>query len=121
MLQSLIGKHGPVILSTIARWMKSCLQKAGVDTSKFKAHSARTVAATKTAISGLTDEDVMKAADWSSESVFQKFYYRPQHSVEFGSSVLAASASKSHVDRETEPFKVQLSNGSGHAMTACYL
>ena len=44
----------------------------------------------------------MKAADWSSEGVFQKFYYR-QYSAEFGSSVLAASASKSHVNMETEP------------------
>ena len=46
-------------------------------------------------MSGLTVEEIMKAVDWSSEGVFQKFYYRPQHSVEFGSSVLAASASKS--------------------------
>ena len=37
--QSFIGKHGPVTLSTIARWLKSCLHKAaGVDTLKFKAH-----------------------------------------------------------------------------------
>ena len=34
----------------------------------------------------------MKEADWSSEGVFQKFYYGPQHSVKFESSVLAASA-----------------------------
>ena len=43
----------------------------------------------------------MKAADWSSEGVFQRFYYRPQHSIEFGSAMLAASVSKSHVDMET--------------------
>ena len=34
--RSFIGKHGPVTSSTIARWIKSCLQKAGVDTSKFR-------------------------------------------------------------------------------------
>ena len=104
--RSFIGKHGPVTSSTIARWLKSCLHKAGVDTSKFKAHSTRAAAATKAAMSGVTVEDIMKAADWSNEGVFQKFYYRPQHSVEFGSSVLAASASKSHVDMETEPSEV---------------
>jgi len=60
---------------------------------------------TKAAVSGLTVEEIMKAADWSSEEVFQKFYYRPQHSVEFGLSVLAASTSKSHVDMEIEPSK----------------
>ena len=104
--RSFIGKHGPVTSSTIARWLKSCLHKAGVDTSKFKAHSTRAAAATKAAMSGVTVEDIMKAADWSNEGVFQKFYYRPQHSVEFGSSVLAASVSKSHVDMETEPSEV---------------
>ena len=104
--RSFIGKHGPVTSSTIARWIKSCLQKAGVDTTVFKAHSTRVAAATKAAMSGLTVDAIMKAADWSSEGVFQKFYYRPQHSIEFGSSVLAAGASKSHVDMETEPSEV---------------
>ena len=102
LFRSFIGKHESVTSSTIARWIKSCLQKAGVDTSKFKAHSTRAAAATKAAMSGLTVDEIMKAVDWSTEGVFQKFYYRPQHSVEFGSSVLAASASKSHVDMETE-------------------
>ena len=89
MFRSFIGKHGPVTSSIIARWIKSCLQKAGVDTSKFKARSNRVAAATKAAMSGLTVDEIM---NWSSEGVFQKFYYRPQHSVEFGSAVLAASA-----------------------------
>ena len=104
--RSFIGKHGPVTSSTIARWIKSCLQKAGVDTTKFKARFTRAAAATKAAMSGLTVDGIMKAADWSSEGVFQKFYYRLQHSVKFGSSVLVASASKSHVDMETKPFEV---------------
>jgi len=106
LFRSFIGKHGPVTSSTIARWIKTCMQKAGVDTTKFKAHSTRAAATTKAAMSGLTLDEIMKAADWSSEGVFQKFYYRPQHSVKFGSSILAASASKSHVDMETEPSEV---------------
>ena len=57
-------------------------------------------------MSGLTVDEIMKAAGWSSEKVFQKFYYKSQHSVEFGSAVSTASASKSHVDMETEPSKV---------------
>ena len=103
---SFIGKHGPVTSSTIARWLKTCLQKAGIDTFKFKAHSTRAAAATKAAMSGSTVDEIMKAADWFSEGIFQKFYYRPQHSGEFGSAVLAASASKSHVDMETDPSEV---------------
>ena len=44
------------------------MDKAGTDTSIFKAHSARGAAA-----SGITTADIMKAADWSSKSVFAKF------------------------------------------------
>jgi len=57
-------------------------------------------------MSGLTVDEIMKAADWSSEGVFQKFYYRPQHSAEFGSALLVTSASKSHADMENEPSEV---------------
>ena len=39
LLRSFIGKHGSVKSSTVARWIKFCLQKAGIDTSKFQAHS----------------------------------------------------------------------------------
>ena len=105
LIRSFIGKHGPVTLvSTIARWIKSCLQKAEIDTSKFQEHSTRAAATTKAAMSDLTVEDIIKATDWSSVGVFQNFYYRPQYSSEFGTAVLAASASKSHVDMETKPF-----------------
>ena len=84
-LRSFIGSHGPVSSSTIARWLKGCLKNAGVDTSKFQAHSVRAAATSKAGLSGLTVEDILKAADWSSEGVFQKFYYRPMHSLTFGS------------------------------------
>ena len=51
-----------------------------MDTSKFQAHSTRAAAASKAALSGLAVEDILKAADWSSEGVFQKFYYKPEFS-----------------------------------------
>ena len=71
-----------------------------MDTSNFQAHSVRAAATSKACLSSLTVEDMLKAADWSSEGVFQKFYYRPTHSLAFGSSVLAKSTStKSHVDK----------------------
>ena len=106
LLRSFIGKHGPVTSSTVARWIITCLHKAGIDTSKFQAHSVRAAATSTAAMSGLTVEDILKAADWSSEGVFQKFYYQLKYSGEFGSRVLAARSSKSHVDMETEPSEV---------------
>ena len=38
---------------------------------------------------GVTTNDILKAADWSSESVFRKFYYRPTHNPLYGRAVLS--------------------------------
>ena len=94
--------------STIARWIKACLQEAGIDVTIFQAHSTRAASSIKAALSGLTVEEIMSAADWSSKGTFQKFYYKPSHSAAFGTAVLAANkqASKSHVDMENEPSEV---------------
>ena len=102
LFRSFIGEHKPVCSSTIARWLKSCLQKTGVDTLVFQAHSTRAASSTKAVLSGLTVKEIMSAADWSSKGTFQKFYYKPSYSATFGSAVLAANCvSKSHVDMET--------------------
>ena len=57
--------------------MSSFVTKHGEDTSRLKPHCTRAAATTKSSICGLTVVDVVKAADWSSAGVFQKFYYRP--------------------------------------------
>ena len=103
---SLVGKHSPVCSSTIARWLKSFLQKAGVDTSVFKARSTRAASTTKAAMVGMSVEEIIQGADWSGKGVFRKFYYHLKHSLAYGSKVLATRASKSHVDIETEPSKI---------------
>ena len=88
---SFIGKHKPVCSSTIARWIKTYLQEAGIDVTIFQAHSTRAASSTKAALSGLTVEEIISAADWSSKGTFQKFYYKPSHSAAFGTAVLAAN------------------------------
>ena len=94
-------------IARTARWLKVCLKNAGVDTSKFQAHSVRAAATSKACLSGLTVEDILKAADWSSKGVFQKFYCKPMHLLAFGSVVLAESTSTtSHVDMKTKPSEV---------------
>ena len=93
--------------STIARWLKVCLKNVGVDTSKFRAYSVRTVATSKACLSGLTVEDILNAANWSLEGEFQKFYYKRIHLLAFSSSLLAElTSTKSHVNMETEPSEV---------------
>ena len=44
---------------------------AGFDISTFTAHSTSSAAADY----GITSNDILKVADWSTESVFRKFYY----------------------------------------------
>ena len=83
---SLIKPYKPVASSTIAR---SVLEKAGIDTTIFMAHSIRGASTSAAASAGVTTNDILNAADWSSASVFQKLYYRPERKSTFGPSVLA--------------------------------
>ena len=63
-----VKPHNPVALSTVARWLRSMMEKAGIDISVFKAHSKRGTAVTAAANAGITTEDILKAADWSSDT-----------------------------------------------------
>ena len=67
------------------------LSMAGIDTSRFKAHSTRSASVTAAASAGVTTNQIIEAADWSSDSVFQRFYYRP-HSNAVGAAVLATNS-----------------------------
>ena len=51
------------------------LKLAGIDTDTFKSHSVRSASATAAASAGVTINQIMEAADWRSESVFERFYY----------------------------------------------
>jgi len=69
LILSLIGKHIPVTNSTMARWLLICLLEAGINISVFKAHLVRETAAWV----GVTEADILKAANWSLEETFQTF------------------------------------------------
>ncbi|XP_069068409.1 integrase/recombinase xerD homolog [Pleurodeles waltl] len=64
---------------TIARWIRWILAVAGIDIQVFGAHSTRGAMASKAVHVGWRLEDIMNAADWSSESVFKRFYFKPIH------------------------------------------
>ena len=67
------------------------MEKAGIDISVFKAHLTRDAAVTAAANAGITTEDILhvKAADWSSDTIFKKFYYKPTKDTKFGQTVLS--------------------------------
>jgi site-specific recombinase XerD len=83
--------HEPVGSSTIGRWIKQCLISTGVDPA-FGAHSIRASAASQTARTGVPIEQILKAASWSAESIFNRFYRRSLPSNDVAQSVLTQSS-----------------------------
>ena len=71
------------------------LKLAGIDTDTFKAHSVRSASTSAAASVGLTTNQIMEAADWSSESVSQRFYYRPTQSNQVGVAMLSTEPTDS--------------------------
>lgn len=70
--------HGTASKQTLSRWVKSVLQAAGVDITKFKAHSTRHAATSSAFRKGVSIDVIKKSAGWSKESsTFGKFYNRP--------------------------------------------
>ena len=101
---SFIKPHQPVTSSTIARWLKEVIRDAGIDTNIFKAHSVRAASTSAAAMLGISTNEILEAADWSTESTFQRFYYKPTHSSVFGKAVL--SATNTPLICETEPSEI---------------
>ena len=72
--------HGHASSTTIARWIRTTLQKAGIDTQIYGAHSTRHATTSAALRSGVivSVEDIRKLAGWTGRStVFEKFYNRP--------------------------------------------
>lgn len=82
--QLLISYRKPfraVSKSTLSRWVREVMAKAGVDVSVFGAHSVRGAVASKAFMRGFNLSGIMKAADWSHDSTFKKFYFKPVENV----------------------------------------
>ena len=85
---SFIKPHKAVTSSTIARWLRLTLEQSGIDSSIFGAHSIRGASASAAAKGGITTEDILKAANWSSESFFQRFYHKEVDKAAYGRAVI---------------------------------
>ena len=92
---SYIRPHGPVTSTTLARWVKSTLAEAGIDTTKFKAHSSRSASSSAAYEARVALPDIMEAADWSTVSTFTKFYHRPVCKSSFANAVLRQTEQRS--------------------------
>ena len=90
-----IKPHGPVTSTTLARLVKSTLAQAGIDTTKFKAHSSRSASSSAAYEAGVALPDIMKTADWSTVSTFTKFYHKPVCKSSFAKAVLGQTEQRS--------------------------
>lgn len=83
--------HHPATSQSISRWIKTILERSGVDTSVFKGHSTRHASTSAAARAGLHIDTIRNTAGWSSSSeMFNKFYNLPLISdkTEFANAIL---------------------------------
>ena len=60
----------------MARWIKTVMRSAGIDTRLFKAHSFGGPAATNAYTTGMPVTQILKMTDWSNEHTFCWHYLR---------------------------------------------
>ena len=65
--------HKAVSPHTVSRWIKTTLVDAGIDTSKYRAHSTRSASTSAAKGNSISIATIMKSAGWSQESTFTKF------------------------------------------------
>ena len=71
---SFMPPHQVVKICSIARWLKLVMEEAGIDMSKFWAHSARSAADSCVPLPGLSAENIAKLGHWSNVKTFYNFY-----------------------------------------------
>jgi hypothetical protein len=76
------GEHTPLSSQRIAKVVLEVMKEAGIDTKVFKAGSVRGAAASKALDNGALVEEVMRQGQWSSLSVFERFYNRSHKLIE---------------------------------------
>lgn len=69
--------HKSVSTVTISRWLKTTLQQAGIDTSKYSAHSTISASTSAAKVNSVSVDTIMKSAGWTQESTFAKYYNKP--------------------------------------------
>ncbi len=82
--------HEKVSKDTIARWVKTVMKDAGVDTDIFKPHSTRAASTSAASRGNLPVDTVLAAGGWASEKNFQMYYNKPVQTSkdDFATSVL---------------------------------
>ena len=65
------------------------VKAVGIDVSIYKGHSTRSAVASAAKLKGVSTTDILKVADWSRETTFTRFCYRPLDNVDVGINLLS--------------------------------
>lgn len=89
LLISYKAPHKKVGRNTIARWIKTIMQMAGIDTDTFKAHSTRAASTSAAKQAQVPLEHILQVAGWTGCATFAQYYDKPiQGKKDFGAAVL---------------------------------
>ena len=83
-----IQPHKPVMAQRLAHWTKDLLKE---DANIFKVHSVRGTSTSTAMDRGVSLSDILSTADWSRDTTFKRFYYRPSTDDTFVTNVLRKS------------------------------
>jgi integrase len=73
LLISTMKPHNQVAKSTVSRWVKLTLVKAGIDGS-YGPHSTRSASTSKAKLQGVSLETIINTAGWANAKVFGQYY-----------------------------------------------
>ena len=83
--------HTPIAAGILSHWVQDCLLDEGIDSNVFKVHSIRSTATSGAAKAGISISKIIRLVDWTKESTFKKFYYRPIRDATVGRAIITVS------------------------------
>ncbi|KAG1255818.1 hypothetical protein G6F68_010076 [Rhizopus microsporus] len=112
--------------STLSNWVKLLMEKSGVDTNHFKAHSIRAASSTKAVSKGHSIEAVKDHAGWSQDSrTFETFYHKPPNQESSSTAIIHSIFSEAEntitLGDGVEPTEIDLGTTNNlNAFNSCY-
>ncbi|KAG1042029.1 hypothetical protein G6F43_011982 [Rhizopus delemar] len=97
--------------STVASWVQKIMAQAGVDTTKYKAHSIRSASSTKAVEKGAAIQQVKLHANWNlSSNTFEKHYLKPStqtnDSTQLVNSIFSTSGENTTLESESKSTRI---------------
>lgn len=78
----------PVTRQTLTRWLRNCLEKSGIDSSQFTAHSFRGAGLSAAYAHGASIESIVKHGCWTNVNTFKRHYLAPENNSTVGKIIL---------------------------------